>query len=98
MRVIHYICVFLAVGLLFCCFYANCLRKENKQLTAENNGLRIELKRRQEVQENAEKRKEKATKLEEKDKAVFDWQYDIGRSAVINELRLQCKSCSSAGN
>lgn len=98
MRIIYYICLFLLLGLLACFSYTNILKKENKYLKTENNSLKIELKRRQEVQKNAEKRKESAKKLELKDKEIFDWQYDISNTAVVRELRKQCKSCSVTAN
>lgn len=96
MRIINYICVFLVCGMICCMLWINILQKENKRLEAEKNGYKIEVERQRKVIENAKKRKEETSKLEIKDKEVFDWQYYIGGTAVVNELRLQCKSCSNS--
>ena len=98
MRIMSFICVFLACGLIACFFYINIIKKENLQLKAENNGFRIEIKRREEVEKNVQGRKEVVEKLIYKDKEVFDWTANISNSAVINELRLQCKSCSASAD
>ena len=74
------------------------LQKENKRLEAEKNGYKIEVNRQREVIENVQKRKEVVEKLVYKDKEVFDWRADISNTAVVNELRKQCKSCSDSAN
>lgn len=96
MRIMSFICVFLACGLIVCLFYINILNKEVSRLKEENNGFRIEIKRREKVEKNVQGRKEVVEKLVYKDKEIFDWSANIGTSVVINELRLQCKSCSDS--
>ena len=96
MRIISYICVFLASGLVLSLLWANSLRKDIKRLEAENNGFRIEIQRREEVIKNVQEREKVVEKLVYKDKEVFDWHADINNTAVVGELRKQCKSCSVA--
>ena len=98
MRILGYLCVFLACGLLACFFWANMLQKENTRLRAEKNGLKIELNRREEVKQNVQEREKIVEKLVYKDKEVFDWHANIGDTAVVNELRKQCKSCTNTGH
>lgn len=105
MRIIYYICAILAAGLVICCFYANILKKEinaltseNRQLKADVQGYKQELKRQQEVNENVEEREKSMEKTDEQDKGYFDWDADISNSASINELRKQCKSCSNSAD
>ena len=96
MRIIHYIVVFLTLGLLICFFCINYLYKDNKRLRAEKNGLKIELNRREEVEKNVREREKVVEKLVYKDKAVFDWTSDISNTAVVDELQVNCKSCSNS--
>lgn len=90
-----YICVFLTLGLLFCVFYINILRKDVRRLEAEKNGYKIELKREQEVKENVREREKIVEKLVYQDKEVFDWRSDISNTSVVDELQVNCKSCSN---
>lgn len=96
MRVMFFICVFLTCGLLFCFLWIDSLRKDNKRLQEQNNGFKIEIARREEVANNVREREKVVEKLVYKDKEVFDWRADISNTAVVNELRKQCKSCSVA--
>lgn len=89
-----FICVFLTLGLLFCFFYINILQKDVKRLEAEKNGYKTELKREREVKENVREREKVVEKLVYSDKKVFDWRSDISGTAVVNELQVNCKSCS----
>ena len=98
MRIMSFICVFLASGVVLSLLWVNMLQKENKRLEAEKNGYKIEIQRQQEVIEDVQKRKETVEKLVYKDKEVFDWRADISNTAVVNELRKQCKSCSDSAN
>lgn len=98
MRIMSFICVFLASGVILCLLWVNMLQKENKRLEAEKNGYKIEVNRQREVIENVQKRKEVVEKLVYKDKEVFDWRSDISNTAVVNELRKQCKSCSDSAD
>lgn len=96
MRIMSYICVFLASGLIISLLWGNSLRKDIKRLEAQNNGFRIEIQRREEVIKNVQEREKIVEKLVYKDKEVFDWNADINNTAVVGELRKQCKSCSVA--
>lgn len=89
-----FICVFLTCGLLFCFLWINSLKEDINRLESEKNGLKIEIQRREEVASNVQEREKVVEKLVYKDKEVFDWRADISNTAVVNELRLQCKSCS----
>lgn len=94
MRIMSFICVFLTLGLLFCFFYISILRNDVKRLEAEKNGYKTELKREREVKENVREREKVVEKLVYKDKEVFDWRSDIGNTSVVDELQVNCKSCS----
>ena len=95
-KTLFLICVFLALALIF--FVLRCNRLENYviALEAEKNGFQMELKRREEVIKNVQEREKIVEKLVYKDKEVFDWNADINNTAVVGELRKQCKSCSIA--
>ena len=92
------LCVFLAVCVCLALWRVDYLTKQNTQLETEKNGLRMELKRRN---ENVLALSERNKELEQAvaiDKTGFDWSYNIADSSVIGRLRKQCKSCPSKTN
>ena len=93
--IVALMCVFLAFTVAFCFLWINSLKEDINRLESEKNGLKIEIQRREEVAQNVREREKIVEKLVYKDKEVFDWTVDIGNTAVVNELRLQCKSCTA---
>lgn len=94
-KILFYLCFFLSVALLFCIFRIRVQDDKICALETEKNGLKIELKRREEVAQNVQEREKVVEKLVYQDKTVFDWNADIADTAVVGELQINCKSCSN---
>lgn len=93
MKYIVGVCVILAVLVILCFWRINYLVEENTVLTGENNGFRIELKRRNENVLALSERNKKLEQAVASDKSGFDWSYNTYNSPISVELRKQCKSC-----
>ena len=93
MKYIVGMCVILAVLVLLSFWRISYLSEKNNALEIKNNGLTMELERRNKDVLALSNRKKELEEAAANDKINFDWYYRIDDSAVINKLRKQCKSC-----
>ena len=98
MKYIVGMCVILAVLVLLSFWRISYLSDKNNALETKNNGLIIELKRRNENVLALSERNKKLEQAAAIDKSGFDWSYNTYDSPISVELRKQCKSCPSTTN